>query len=200
MYSLGVPDSAKPVTEPRVKGVAFRTINHCFSELRGAEVCARSHLLMQDDVGRAYRDGLILAATWYPTSWYRDAFRAFRAATGEGLDLPRAIGKRAVFHDMRGVHKQLLAKIVSPQMLLEMGQRVFHTYYDTGQLEVLESRKGYARVRLTGCIGWDANMWSELCGSCEGQLEIAGAQHVRLRVLSGGGDTDADAEFEARWA
>jgi hypothetical protein len=199
MYPPGVADSAKPGTEPRVKGVAFRTIDLCFSELRGAEARARSHLLMHGDVGRAYRDGLLLAASWYAISWYRDAFRAFRAATGEGLELPRSIGKRAVMHDMRGVHKQLLAKIVSPQMLLEIGQRVFHTYYDTGRLEVLESRKGYARVRLTGCLGWDANMWSELCGSCEGQLEIAGARHIRMRVLSGGGDADTDAEFEARW-
>jgi hypothetical protein len=195
-----VPDSAKPVTEPRVKGVAFRTIDLCLSELRGTDVCARAHALMQADVGKAYRDGLILAATWYPTGWYRDAFRAFRAATGEGLELPRAIGKRAVVHDMRGVHKQLLAKMVSPQMLLEMGQRVFHTYYDTGRLDVLESRKGYAKVRLTGCVGWDANMWSELCGSCEAQLEIAGARHIRFRTVSGAGETDTDSEFEARWA
>jgi hypothetical protein len=43
-------------------------------------------------------------------------------------------------------------------------------------------------------------MWSELCGSCEGQLEIAGARHVRLRIVSGAGDPDTDAEFEARWA
>jgi hypothetical protein len=199
MYPLGVPDSAKAVTEPRVKGVAFRTIDLCFSELRGAEVRARSHMLMHPDIGRVYRDGLVLAASWYPISWYRDAFRAFRAAAGEGLELPRSIGKRAVVHDFRGVHKQLLAKVVSPQMLLELGHRVFNTYYDTGRLEVIESRRGYAKVRLTGCLGWDANMWSELSGSCEGQLEIAGARHVRLRNLSGAGDTDVDAELEAHW-
>jgi hypothetical protein len=195
-----VPDSAKLGTEPRVKGVAFRTIDACLSELRGAEVRARARSLMQGDVGRAYRDGLLLAASWYPISWYREAFRAFRAAAGEGLELPRAIGKRAVVYDFRGVHKQLVAKIVSPQMLLEMGQRVFHTYYDTGRLEVLEARKGYAKARVTGCVGWDANMWSELYGSCEAQLEIAGAQHVRLHVLSGGTDADTASAFEARWA
>ena len=199
MYPREVPDSAKSVTEPRVKGVAFRTIDLCFAELRGVEVRARAREFMHVDVAGAYRDGLLLAASWYPISWYRDAFRAFRAGTGEGLELPRTIGKRAVFHDFRGVHKQLLAKVVSPQMLLDLGHRVFNTYYDTGRLEVLESRKGYAKVRLAGCLGWDANMWSELCGSCEGQLEIAGARHVRLRVLWGGGETDANAEFEAHW-
>jgi hypothetical protein len=195
-----VADSAKLGTGPRVKGVAFRTIGQCLSELRGAEVRARAHSLMQGDVGQAYRDGLLLAASWYPISWYREAFRAFRAAAGEGLELPRAIGKRAVVIDFRGVHKQLVAKVLSPQMLLEMGQRVFNTYYDTGRLEVLEARKGYAKARVTGCVGWDANMWSELYGSCEAQLEIAGAQHVRLHVLSGGTDADTASEFEARWA
>jgi hypothetical protein len=193
-------ESAKPAAEPRVKGVAFRTIDFCFCDLRGAAARDQARALMPEDLARAYGDGLILAATWYPIGWYRETFRAFRAATGEGADLPRMIGKAAVRHDMAGVHKRLLAKIASPQMLLEMGQRVFKTYYDTGQLDVVESRRGFARVKLTGCLGWDANMWLELSGSCEAQLEAAGARHVRIRTLSGAGENDADAEFEARWA
>jgi hypothetical protein len=194
-----VSDSAKLKTEPRVKGVAFRTIDLCFSELRGAAIRDQAHALMQPEVASAYSDGLLLAASWYPISWYRETFRAFRTATGESPELARTIGKRAVIHDMKGVHKQLLAKFLSPQMLLEMGQRVFKTYYDTGQLHVLESRKGFAKIRLTGCVGWDTNMWFEMSGSCEAQLELAGAHHVRMRTLSGGGELDTAAEFEARW-
>jgi hypothetical protein len=188
------------VTGPRVKGLAFRTIDLCFCELRGAATRDQARALMQPEVARAYRDGLLLAASWYPIGWYRETFRAFRTATGESQELARAIGKRAVMHDMKSVHKQLFAKIVSPQTLLEMGQRVFKTYYDTGQLHVLESRKGFAKIRLTGCVGWDTNMWFEVSGACEAQLELAGAQHVRMRTLSGAGEHDTAAELEARWA
>jgi len=64
---------------------------------------------------------------------------------------------------------------------------------------VLESRRGFIRVSFEGCRGWDENMWSELAGSCESLLEIAGAKHVRLRMLTGGAD-GPNAEFDAHWS
>jgi len=42
-------------------------------------------------------------------------------------------------------------------------------------------------------------MWMELAGSCESLLEIASAENVRARVLSGGTDSHSHAEFEAHW-
>ena len=182
-----------------MKGVAFRTIELCFFELRGADAREEARARMRPELANLYRDGLVLAATWYPISWYRETFQAFRAATGEGNELVRAIGKCAARHDMSGVHKQLLAKIISPQMLLAIAQRVFKTYYDTGTMEVVSSRRGFAHVRCVGCIGWDESMWVELAGSCEAQLELTGGKHVRLRILSGGGESDTGVELEAHW-
>jgi hypothetical protein len=100
---------------------------------------------------------------------------------------------------MAGVHKQIIAKVLSPQTLLGMSQRVFSTYYDTGTFVIVESRGGFVHARATGCVGWDESMWSELIGSCESLLEIAGAKHVRLRALDGGRDGDASLNVEARW-
>src|SRR5262249_46979943 len=98
-----------------------------------------------------------------------------------------------------GVHKQWLLKIVSPQMLLNLSQLVFNSYYDHGTLKVLESRKGYAQIQCEKCFGWDENMWNELVGSCETQLELAGAQHVRMRMLEGGHNNEARCKLEAHW-
>ena len=151
--------------EPRVKGVAFRSIDTCYLELRGQPAHAKARGLMLPELREAYRSGLILSASWYPIAWYRDAFRAFRAASSDGSELARHIGRLTVRHDMQSVYKQLFLKLVSPQLLLSFSGRLFNTYYDTGSMTILESRKGYSLARLTGCVGWDANMWTEMVGA-----------------------------------
>ena len=186
--------------EPRVKGVAFRTIHECFLEICGAQASERAALLMPSSLAEAYRYGTLLPASWYPISWYREVLRAFRTATNAGPELPRRIGALAVRHDMKGVHKRLVAWLVSPQSMLALSQRLFNTYYDTGKIQALESRPRFMRVRAFDCIGWDANMWSELAGSSQALLEHCGAKHVRLHGVSGGRDGDSSYEFEAHWA
>jgi len=185
--------------EARVKGVAFRTIDACFIELRGAKVHGKAREVMGEDVKKAFESGLILPASWYPISWYREVFRAFRVASGDGLDLPRQIGYQAVKRDMASVYKMIFVRIVSPQTLLGLSSRLFSTYYDTGSFDVLESRKGFVHVKLSGCVGWDANMWTEIYGSCLSLLELAGAKEIRLYTKSGGGDNDTETELEAYW-
>jgi hypothetical protein len=62
---------------------------------------------------------------------------------------------------MSGVHKQILAKLVSPQALLAMSQRVFNTYYDTGRFEIVHSERGYfARDVATVLAGITTWGWS----------------------------------------
>jgi hypothetical protein len=184
---------------PRVKGVAFRTIDACYLELRGAESHRRAHDMMMAEVRDAFKHSLVLAASWYPIEWYRDIFRAFRAASHDGLNLPRIIGYESVRRDMASVYKQFFARFVSPQMLLSLSSKLFNTYYDTGTFELIKSHKGYVHVRLSGCTGWDANMWTEISGSCVAFLEVAGAKEVRLRTRSGGQDHDTETELEAHW-
>jgi hypothetical protein len=185
--------------EPKVKGTAFRSIDLSFLDLRGEAARKRALDLMHPEVAATYRNGLMLAASWYPISWYREVFRAFRAATGEGPELAHKIGARSVQIDMKSMYKMLFAKFVSPQTLLGLSQRLFSTYYDTGQFEVIESHRGHVKVRLSGCVGWDLNMWTEILGSCTALLEIAGAKEVRLRLVSGGKERDTAAELEAHW-
>lgn len=183
-----------------MKGLAFRTVDSCFRELRGETLRRRADELLPQELAEGFRYHTILAAGWYPVEQYKALFRAFRSATGEGAELAREIGRFAARQDMAGVHKQLVARLLSPQTLLGMTQRMFSTYYDTGQFSIVESRSGYVRGCATGCVGWDESMWSELMGASESLLEIAGAKHVRLRTIAGGRDGDASLDVEARWA
>jgi hypothetical protein len=67
-------------------------------------------------------------------------------------------------------------------------------------MQISDSRSGYVRATWSGCEGWDENLWAELAGSCEVLLEMAGAKHVRLRVIKGGRTGDNVCEMEAHWA
>jgi hypothetical protein len=185
---------------PKVKGVALRTVETCFIELRGEAARQRADEHLPPELAEGFRYYTVMASAWYAIEQYKALFHAFRSATGEGPELAREIGRLAARHDMAGVHKQILAKLISPQALLGTAQRVFSTYYDTGKFQVVEGRSGFAHMRATGCLGWDHNMWSELMGSCESLLEISGAKHVRLRAIAGGKDDNAFLDVEARWA
>lgn len=185
--------------EPRVKGNAFRTIDHCFTELCGAEARASALQLLSEPLRRSYEERLLLASNWYPIGWYRETFAAFRRARHAGLELPRELGRRAARRDMGSVYKQILLKMVSPQALIGLSQRLFNNYFDTGEMRIAESRQGYVHATWAGCAGWDENLWAELFGSCEVLLTLAGAANVRLHVLRGGRTGDSACEMEAHW-
>lgn len=190
---------SESVTEPRVKGIAFRSIEASYADLRGDKARDQARKLMGSELRNLYNSGLILASSWYPISWYRDTFHAFRIATGEGLELTRQIGYEACKRDMQSVHKMVFAKLVSPQIMLRLSARLFNSYYDTGSYEVLDSRKHFVRVRFSGCFGWNHDMWTEMFGSSLCFLELSGAKSVRLRTISGGRDGDTEMRLEAHW-
>jgi len=185
--------------DPKVKGNAFRTIEHCFVEIHGTEARDAALKLMSEPLRRSYAEKLILASNWYPIAWYRETFAAFRESQRAGTELPREIGRRGVRRDMSSVYKQILLKMVSPQALLGLSQRLFKSYFDTGEMHIRESRSRFVQAAWTGCEGWDENLWAELAGSCEVLLELAGAKHVRLRVTRGGRTGDAECEMDAHW-
>jgi hypothetical protein len=120
--------------------------------------------------------------------------------TGEGPELARELGHWTARHDMIGVYKQMLTRLISPHALLVMSQRLFATYYDTGQCAIVDSGPGFAHVRCTNCVGWDHNVWMEFAGSCESLINIAGGQKPRLQVVSGGRDSHSHFEFRMHWS
>jgi hypothetical protein len=185
---------------PNVKGNAFRTIEQCFIDICGAEARDAALKLLSEPLRASFEKKLLLASNWYPIAWYRDTFAAFRESQRAGVELPREIGRRGVRRDMAAVYKQILLKMVSPQALFGLSQRLFNNYFDTGLMQIKDSRSGYVHASWTGCDGWDDNLWAELSGSCEVLLEMAGAKHVRLRVVKGGRTGDNACEMEAHWA
>jgi hypothetical protein len=184
--------------EPKVKGVTLRSAMQALERLRGAAVVQATTDALHGEAAEGFRYGTIIAAGWYPTSWYRELHAAMLRVTGEGEQLIRDVEREAARADMTGVYS-LAFKLLSPQVLLSLSSRLFSTYYDTGKVQMLDARKGYARSRWSGCTGFNRSIWVGVFASCELFLELAGAKNVRPHVVAGGGAHDDFAELEAYW-
>ena len=185
--------------EPRVKGVAFRSVYASVGKLRGKSAQVAALAACGEQLQNGFRYGAIVSGGWYPIAWYKELFRVIRSSTGEGRELVQEIGRQCTRDDMTGIYS-VLAKLISPQSLFSLGQRVFSNYYSVGVVEMLESRKGYSHARWSNCYEFDENMWTEILGSCVQLLEIGGAKNVRARILKCGRDGDDSMEAAAHWS
>ena len=186
-------------SDPQVKGVAFRSVYASLGKLRG-EAAQRAALeAVSEQLRNAFIYRSIVPGGWYPIEQYKELFRGILSSTGEGKELLHEIGRQCTRDDMSGIYS-VLAKLISPQSLFSLSQRLFSSYYSSGTVKMLESRPGYSHAVWSSCLGFDENMWSEVLGSCVQLLEIGGAKHVRIRVLSGGSDSDDAMEATAHWS
>lgn len=188
------------MAEPsRVKGVAFRSVFTSLGKLRGEGAQKAVLATATEDLKNGFVYGAIVSGGWYPVEWYKDLFRGIRSSTGEGKELVHEIGRQCTRDDMSGIYA-MIAKLISPQSLFSLSQRVFSNYYSSGSVEVVESRKGYTHARWKECRGFDENMWTEILGSCVQLLEIGGAANVRARIAAGGTDGADTMEAIAHWS
>jgi hypothetical protein len=183
---------------PQVKGVAFRSTLTGLQRLRGEGVTRSVAEALSGSLGESVRFGGLAASAWYPLSSYRELLATIRRVTRTGPELLRALGRESSYDDFRGVYR-IIAFVLSPERLIQQAPRAWSLYFDAGSLDIVEARDGMASARLTGCFGFDRNVWERAMGGCQGLLEVCGAKNVRLRVASGGGDGDDQLELEARW-
>lgn len=187
------------VDEPRVKGVAFRSVYVSLGKLRGQSAQRALLESVSVELREGFSYGAIVPGGWYPIDSYKELLRAIRRTTSEGKELVHEIGMQCTRDDMSGVYS-VLAKLISPQSLFSLGQRVFSNYYSVGKVEVLESRRGYSHARWVDCYQFDENMWTEILGSSVQLLELGGAKNVRARILKGGHDGTDVMEATAHWS
>ncbi len=183
--------------EPQVKGISFKSVMASLAELKGdaALDAALASLSPEQAEQLRYR---VLATHWYPISLYRALFAAIVQTSAGGPELVKAIGRECTRRDLTGVHR-FAFKILSPQTIFALSNRMFGSFYDTGKVETVDTRPGHARALFRGCHGFDRWMWTELVGSMDTLFEFAGAKHVRARYTEGGQD-GPDADLVVLWA
>lgn len=183
---------------PCIKGIAFRTAFQTFRELYGPFTADAILERLPPDLRGRIEQGLIFTGNWYPLAWYNQVYVAAQEVTGLGLELPLILSRENIKKDLGRVYA-IFVRWLSPEYVIGRAARLFNTYYDTGTFAIVESRKGYVRARLTGCHGFNKNLWVGLLGGCEAALLASGVKHARFTVLEGGGDGQSDMEFEATW-
>jgi hypothetical protein len=183
---------------PKVKGIAFKSVLRALEALHGARAAESCLTQVSNELAGGFRYNTILTSGWYPIAWYRDLLKAVQTATGLGDRALFEIGRQCARQDMTGIYR-LGFKLLSPQVVLGLSSRLFSNYYDTGESKVVEARHGFAQAEWMGCVGFDRNMWWEAFGAAEMFMELAGATHIRTRIIRGGNDTDEFAVLTMHW-
>jgi hypothetical protein len=190
MRKANPSDAGRP--EPRCKGMAIRSTDACFLELKGAAVHARAHEQMPEDLRLAFSGKSLVVGGWYPMRWFREAYGAYRSVASQGPEFARKLGYLSMKHDMQRIHNRVIA-------MFSFSVRLYSSYFNTGKFEVIDSRTGYMKARMEGCMGFDQNIFADVTGSTIALLECAPAKEVRVHVVSGGRDGDEHMEMEGFW-
>lgn len=173
-------------SEPKVKGVAFRSVLAVATELFGEAKVEQALSTLSPDDGETIRYRVVQTG-WYPIGLYRALWGALLGTIGGGYETARAIGAGAIRRDVTGVYRMVF-KVLSPETVLSLSGRFFNYYYDTGKLEIRDRKHGAARAVYEGCSGFDRAMWEELVGSSLEMIRLGGGKNVRVNVERGGGD------------
>jgi hypothetical protein len=89
--------------------------------------------------------------------------------------------------------------MLGPERMLGVSSRLFGQYFDTGRAQVLETRRGFAQVEWVECHGFGEHVLANIVGAAEGMLNLLGAEHVRVRVVAGGGERDDFIRVTGHW-
>lgn len=184
---------------PDVKGLAFRGVLSAIEALHGTECLEHTLRNCPTELNEALRYQRVIASGWFPIEWYKGLFSAFTEAVGGDPEAAvRQIGRHTLEHDMNTVNRALL-RLLSIETALSAGSRIFKQFYSRGSLRVEAIEKGYLRLHLTGCVGFDRNMYIEILGSTERLSELAGAKSTRGRIVGGGRNGSDYATIDVWW-
>lgn len=184
--------------ELRCKGVMLRNRVDLVGSLRGEQALAKTFDLLPREIADALRYKSVTATAWYPIAWLREVHAAAAQATSSGPELARTLGREGAKKNFTTIHRTLLP-LLSPTSIVERSPRVLRTYFDGGEIRILESSAASVTSRWSGCRGFDRNIWESMLGGCEAALSIARAKDVRVRLVKGGGDGASEAEITAFW-
>jgi uncharacterized protein (TIGR02265 family) len=140
----------------------------------------------------------VLASSWYPM----DAFLRFmqeaeRQVGPQEPDVVRRMGRTSSEYSLKGVYK-VFFKFGSPEFIISRAAGVFGSYYDTGEMTVVDSAAKHAVIELAAFAG-APQFCERVYGWMERTLELAGARKVELAHSACVHRGDALCRYEATW-
>jgi hypothetical protein len=182
----------------QVKGTAIQSSLRYVRERFGAAAVDGILRALPADKGGLLK-GSILVSAWYPLETLIEYMKeAERQLGAQAPELLYDMGKASCDHGVTGVYK-VFFKVGSPEFVTSRSARVFSSYYDTGDLRLLESRDGYSCVEILGLEPSTPQLCARLHGWLHRTLELAGAKNVRSTHSSCVHRGDPVCRFEGTW-
>jgi uncharacterized protein (TIGR02265 family) len=181
----------------QVKGTAVQSSLRYVRERFGDEALARVLSALPRADSAALEN--VLSSAWYPMQVFLLFMQeAERQLALQDPEVVRNMGRASCDHGVTGVYK-IFFKVGSPEFIISRGARVFSSYYDSGELRVVESAPGRAVAELTSLEGGAPQFCERIYGWMQRTLELAGARNLRSSHPSCVHRGDAVCRFEGNW-
>ena len=182
----------------KVKGTALLSSFRYVRERFGEGPLARVIEALPEGDRTAFGQG-ILASSWYGLDallrFMQEAERQLRA---QEPDVLRKMGRASCEYGLTGVYK-IFFKVGSPEYVVSRGAHVYSSYYDTGELRIVEVGSGRAVVELVGFEGGNRQFCERFFGWMQRTLELAGAKNLRTAHSTCVHRGDSICRFEGNW-
>lgn len=187
----------KEVRLARVKGTAVRASLRFLQDRFGPTGTGAVLERLEPEDRELVASGL-LDSVWYPMPLLLRLMRAAKEAHGSAEpELPRTMGRASAEAGVRGVYK-VFFRVGSPQFIISRASRVFGSYYDTGEIRVVESRAGRAVLEVENFEG-SPEFCERILGWMERTMEMAGAKNLVPRHSRCRHRGDPACRFEGDW-
>lgn len=167
----------------KIKGQGLVAFERTLLQLKGPEAMEPVLAGASPEAAHAVRSREILPVGWYPMEWFASLHESARVAYGPAIS--REIGRAATRHDVTTLYRFIL-RFLSPETLIDQSSRILSLVIDGGAVALEERRRGFARLRYSGCAGSSRGAWEDFIGSNEVLLELCGAQQAVGTILEGG--------------
>ena len=182
----------------QVKGTAVESSLRYVRERFGEAALARVIEALLPDDRAAFGQG-VLASSWYGMDRFlRFMQEAEKQLRAQEPDVVRRMGRASCDYGITTVYK-IFFKMGSPEFIISRGARVFSSYYDTGELRVVESGPGRAVAELLGFEGGAPQFCDRIFGWMQRTLELSGAKGLRSAHSACVHRGDAVCRFEGSW-
>ncbi len=152
-----------------------------------------------DETDKKVLNETLFATFWYPLKTLINLSKAVDDEFGIGdLSFIRRLGSFSASHDLRTIYR-IFYKIGSPQFVISRASQVFATYYDAGNLETIDSGKGFVILELIDFPEIDEVLIQRISGWIEKTLTLSGGENVKTIATIKEKAGKEYVEFNSKW-
>jgi uncharacterized protein (TIGR02265 family) len=182
----------------QVKGTAVQSSLRYVRERFGEESVARVLAALPEADRTALGPG-VLPSSWYPMATFlRFMQETERQLGAQERDVVRKMGRASCDYGVTGAYR-IFFKVGSPEFIISRAAPAFSSYYDTGELRIVESGPGRVAAEIAGLEGGAPQFCERIFGWMQRTLERAGAKNLRSAHSTCVHRGDAVCRFEGSW-